>query len=239
MQPVTPGARLRLGGFVSLSSCDWPGELVATVFCQGCAWRCRYCHNPHLLAARPSGPVQWPDVVALMRRRVGLLDGLVFSGGEPTVQRSLSTAIREIRALGFRIGLHTAGPYPDRLNAILPSLDWIAFDVKAPFDGYAGITAVCGSGRHANESLRAVIASGVPYEVRTTVHPQLLDFRDLSVLAESLAGMGVMHYTLQRCRVDGCLDTTLAPAPPGQVTALAELLRGRFPHMKIAIRNLD
>ncbi len=234
-----PTAELRLGGFVSLSSCDWPGDLAATVFCQGCPWRCRYCHNPHLLGTHPSGSVQWPDVVELMRRRVGLLDGMVFSGGEPTLQSGLVAAIREIRALGFRVGLHTAGPYPDRLNAVLPSLDWIAFDVKAPFGDYAKVTAVSGSGEHAKESLRAVIASGVQYEVRTTVHPQLLGSRDLFVLADSLDGMGVTHYTLQGCRVDGCLDRTLAPAPPEQVTVLAEGLRGHFPHIKIAIRNVD
>ncbi len=234
-----PIAELRLGGFVSLSSCDWPGELVATVFCQGCPWRCCYCHNSHLLGAHAPGSVQWPDVVALMRRRVKLLDGLVFSGGEPTLQSGLVAAIREIRALGFRVGLHTAGPYPDRLNAVLPLLNWVAFDIKAPFRDYAAITTVRGSGEHAKDSLRTVVASGVQYEVRTTVHPQLLGLRDLFALADFLDGMGVTHYTLQRCRVEECLDKELAPFPPEQLADFVQRLRGHFPHMKIGMRNVD
>ncbi len=225
--PAPPGAELRIGGFVRLSSCDWPGELAATVFCQGCPWRCRYCHNTHLLPADP-GQIPWPSVLDFMRRRVGLLDGLVFSGGEPTLQQGLAAAMREVRALGFRVGLHTAGPYPERLAALLPLIDWVGFDAKAPFDDYARITSVPGSGARARESLLLVLASGVAYEVRTTVHPVLLDAAMLHKLAGTLTDLGVRHYTLQAFRSAGCPDSELESDATVPVPGLPEAVRARF-----------
>lgn len=215
-----------------LSGCDWPGELVATVFCQGCPWRCRYCHNTHLLDADRPGAVTWRSVTAFLRTRVGLLDGVVFSGGEPTLQHGLASAMRETRALGFRVGLHTAGPYPNRLNEVLALVDWVGFDVKAPFDDYPRLTGVPGSGERARESLLRLIASGVAHEVRTTVHPDLLDAATLCSLAGALADLRVTHYTLQACCATG---TDADPASGAAVSAafFPEPLRARFTSLTV------
>ena len=139
-------AELRIGGLARLSPCDWPGELVATVFCQGCPWSCAYCHNPHLIPPAGKTEVTWPELMSFLVSRRNLLDGVVFSGGEPTLQRALPEAMRAVRALGFRIGLHTAGPYPERLSAVLGLVDWIGFDVKAACKDYPRITGCPGSG---------------------------------------------------------------------------------------------
>ena len=85
---------LRVGGLVPLSTTDYPDHLSAVVFCQGCPWRCAYCHNPHLLPRRSDSEIAWPDVLAFLDRRRGLLDAVVFSGGEPTLQRALPDAMR-------------------------------------------------------------------------------------------------------------------------------------------------
>ncbi len=205
---------LAVGGLAPLSTCDWPGQLVATVFCQGCPWDCPYCHNPHLRPARCAGTVAWRDVLALLERRRGLLDGVVFSGGEPTLQAALPQAMRMVRALGFRIGLHTAGPYPDRLAALLPLVDWVGLDIKAPFDRYDSITGAPGSGDKARASLRHLLDSGVSYEVRTTVHPSLLNREDICHLMEQLASSGVGRYAVQAFRAAGCRPDRLPP--PGE-----------------------
>ncbi|NJO54558.1 MAG: anaerobic ribonucleoside-triphosphate reductase activating protein [Bacteroidales bacterium] len=207
---------LRVGGLARLSCCDWPGHLVATVFLQGCPWRCRYCHNPHLLPARGAEEIAWPDVLAFLEARRGLLDGVVFSGGEPTVQAALPAAVRAVRALGFRVGLHTGGGVPERLKAVLALLDWVGFDVKASFDDYARITGVPGSGEAARASLRLLLASGVACDLRTTVHPALLDDAALARLEDELAALGVTSR-LQPFRAGGCADVDLV----GQTSALA------------------
>lgn len=200
---------LAIGGFSSLSTCDWPGELVATIFCQGCPLCCRYCHNPDLIPAGAGTGPRFAYVLDVLARRRGLLDGVVFSGGEPTLQGALAEAIGAVRALGFRIGLHTAGPYPERLARILPDLDWIGFDVKAPFADYARITGVAGSGVRAQESLALVVASGVALETRTTVHPLLTGEDDLARLDADLAAFGLGPSRRQPFRADGCRDAKL------------------------------
>jgi pyruvate formate lyase activating enzyme len=78
---------LRVGGLTRLSATDYPGKLAAVVFCQGCAWRCDYCHNPELQPPRSTGEIAWPEVLAFLERRKGLLDAVVFSGGGPNQQR--------------------------------------------------------------------------------------------------------------------------------------------------------
>ena len=209
MKRVPRSAELRVGGLSRLSTCDWPGELVATVFCQGCPWACGYCHNPHLIPPNAEVDIAWPDVLAFLESRRGLLDGVVFSGGEPTLQAALPEAMRAVRALGLRIGLHTAGPYPGRLAEVLPLVDWIGFDIKAAFDEYEGITAVAGSGAKARESLLHVLASGVATDIRTTVHDALLDAAALERLAVDLDALGVGGHRLQAFRAAGCTNAAL------------------------------
>ncbi|MDO9221709.1 MAG: anaerobic ribonucleoside-triphosphate reductase activating protein [Thiobacillus sp.] len=200
---------LRVGGLTPLSTTDWPGMLAAVVFCQGCPWRCGYCHNPGLIPARSDSEIPWEDVLAFLHRRQGLLDGVVFSGGEPTLQASLVDAMREVRALGFKVGLHTGGAYPQHLAAVLPLLDWVGLDVKAPFADYARITGAPGSGERALAGLQQVLESGVAYEIRTTVHPTLLNDGAVTNLARDLAARGVKHYAIQAFRSQGCQDDFL------------------------------
>ena len=134
---------------------------------------------------------------------------MIFSGGEPTLQRGLSAAIASVRALGFKTGLHTSGAYPHRLQAILTELDWVGLDIKAPIGDYDKLTGCPRSGDRAWESVRLVLESGVQYEVRTTIHPALLSRDSLLRMAQSLAGMGVRNYVLQLCSTRHCLDQGL------------------------------
>ncbi|NDP47596.1 MAG: anaerobic ribonucleoside-triphosphate reductase activating protein [Sulfuriferula multivorans] len=200
---------LRVGGLTPLSSSDWPGMLVAVVFCQGCPWHCGYCHNPDLIPPRGEHEIPWQDVLAFLHRRQGLLDGVVFSGGEPTLQKELIPAIRAVRALGLKVGLHTGGMYPVRLAAVLPLVDWVGMDVKAPFADYPRTTGADGSGGRALESLRQVLAAGVDHEIRTTVHPLLIGDAELVALGKDLADRGVKHYAIQAFRTQGCQDAAL------------------------------
>lgn len=200
----TPAAEtLRIGGFTGLTTIDFPGRLAAVVFCQGCPWRCGYCQNPALLAAATPGDWRWDAIESRLHERRGLIDGVVFSGGEPTLQAALPDALARVRAMGFATGLHTAGMYPQRLQALLPLLDWVGLDIKAPAppDGhYDAITHTPGSGDKAWSSLDLLLDSGVAHECRTTWHAGLYDEQALDAMAAQLAGKGVTHWALQACR---------------------------------------
>ena len=203
---------LRVGGLTPLTTIDFPGRLAAVVFLQGCPWRCGYCQNPGLIAADAPGALSWGQVRAFLERRRGLLDGVVFSGGEPTLQAGLGDALREVRELGFEVGLHSAGMYPERLAGLLPSLDWIGLDIKAPLPEHDAVTGVPGSGAKARASLAHVLRSGIAYECRTTWHEGLFALDRLIALAQELAGLGVTHWSVQRCRIDGRPQAAPPPA---------------------------
>lgn len=164
---------LNIGGVTPFTTIDYPGEIAAVLFCRGCPWRCGYCHNEHLREPAAEGNVHWEEILSFLRSRAGLLDAVVFSGGEPTLQPGLAEAVREVKALGFKVGLHTAGAFPERLAMILPQLDWVGMDLKAPFEEYEAVTAVPGSGEAARESADLVRRSGVAHRFRTTLDPYL------------------------------------------------------------------
>jgi anaerobic ribonucleoside-triphosphate reductase activating protein len=150
--------------------------------------------------------LEWSAVIDFLNRRRGLLDAVVFSGGEPTLQDNLKSAISEVRDLGFRVGLHTGGIYPSRLGELLPLLSWVGMDIKAVFSDYDKVTGTPKSGERARESARRLLDSGVPYEFRTTVHPIYHTQDSLLQLAEELQQLGVKHYLLQEFRSHGCTD---------------------------------
>ncbi len=161
---------LTVAGLVRLSTVDWPGRMVSTIFLQGCPWNCIYCHNPDLIDCRTSGIMAWADVETFLQRRQGLLDGVVFTGGEPTRQRGLMDAMERAHTLGFQCGLHTMGAYPTLLRPLLPLIDWVGFDIKAAPTHYGSIIATdvrssigtVGS-RHAMESLDMLLDAGMAY----------------------------------------------------------------------------
>jgi anaerobic ribonucleoside-triphosphate reductase activating protein len=227
-------APLRVGGLVPLTTLDYPGQLACVLFCQGCAWRCRYCHNPALLCPRGEQEVPWVEVRAFLKRRQGLLDAVVFSGGEATLQPGLPAAMQEVRALGFKVGLHSAGIKPSAFKRVLPLSDWVGFDVKALEEETVLITGVSDSGRANWQSLELLLDSAVDYECRTTVHWQLTDCRRLQRLAERLAGMGVQHFVVQQARGGQMLDPALgASGCPVEVRELWTYLEQLFPRFTL------
>ena len=191
--------QLNIGGMTPFTTIDFPGHLAAVVFLQGCAWRCPYCHNPHLLEVNDKAN-DWPVLQTFLEARQGFLDGVVFSGGEPLLQSGLAEAIVDVKNMGFKVAIHTAGANPDRLKKYLPLLDWVGLDIKTSFDNYAQVTGIKGSGDKVRQSLDLLLASGIDYEVRTTVDANIFTRNSVLALAETLQKTGVTYYTLQECR---------------------------------------
>lgn len=205
----TAVSELNIAGLVPLSTVDWPDKLAAVVFLQGCPWRCPYCHNRQILDPRQVGAVSWSEVVELLDCRVGLLDAVVFSGGEALMQASsgaLPAALRHVRERGFLTGLHAGGAYPRALAQILDAglVDWVGLDIKALPEDYPRATGRAGAER-AEESLAALLAHPeVEHEVRLTLWPglaapdRLLDYALL--VATWVVDQGVRQFALQRYR---------------------------------------
>ena len=205
-------SELLIGGVETFSTVDFPGKLAAVVFMQGCPWRCPFCYNAVIQKIGQPTNFLWPKFIEFLGTRKGKLDAVVFSGGEPLVQDGLADAIREVRALGFEIGLHTGGYRPEHLEKILPLVDWVGLDIKAPFvaERYKAVTQT----NHLEkvlQSLDLLLKSGKDFECRTTCDPRLLSVEDIYVMAEALKAKGVKKYFLQQYRpVEGDKATTEA-----------------------------
>jgi pyruvate formate lyase activating enzyme len=159
-----------VAGLVPLTTVDYPNRLAMTVFTQGCPWRCPYCHNAGLRQVGQPVQLRWRRICDVLDRRRGCLEAVVFSGGEPTMQADLGTALQAVRERGFLTGLHTAGMFPERLRRWLPWLDWVGLDIKAPFDDrYARLTGDPSSAAKTRASLDLLMAAGIPFQLRTTV----------------------------------------------------------------------
>lgn len=206
LDPAPIAADLAIAGVEPFSAGDWPGRLSAVVFLQGCPWLCTYCHNVSIIDPRAPGQVTWAAVREMLGARRGLLDAVVFSGGEPTRQPGLADAMRQARTMGFAVGLHTAGAYPRRLSELLPLVDWVGLDIKAPVGKYSAITGVANSASPAFTSLQLVLDAGVPVQVRTTLDPTVLGSDDVAQIRETVTAMGVTDYVVQEVRTDGASD---------------------------------
>jgi pyruvate formate lyase activating enzyme len=214
---------LAVAGLQPFSSVDFPGRLAAVVFLQGCPWRCGYCHNADLQPRGAGAGPRWPELRDWLARRLGRLDGVVFSGGEPTLDPALPAALDELRALGYALGLHTAGLAPRRLAAVLPRLDWVGLDIKAPLGDaglHDGITGRRGSVRAVRESLALLQAAGVDFECRSTVHPRWFADVDLLRLVRELAD--VPRHVLQVARLADASGALRAPVAWPSPALLAE-----------------
>ncbi|WP_076465344.1 anaerobic ribonucleoside-triphosphate reductase activating protein [Actinomyces mediterranea] len=215
---------LQIAGMVPMSSVDWPGKFTASLFLQGCPWMCPYCQNVAIIDPKIPGVVAWSALEDLLARRHGLLDGVVFSGGEATRQIALAPAMRRVKEFGYAVGLHTAGPYPKRLEELLDEglIDWVGIDIKALPENYAAVAGRQGAGEKAWESLRILLDHPeVDYEVRLTVYPE--GPGDGAEVARRLRDMGVTCFALQQARALGTSEGFVAQAAgwDDQVAALA------------------
>jgi pyruvate formate lyase activating enzyme len=200
---------IQIGGVVPFTTVDYPGRMAAVLFCQGCPWRCAYCHNPHLQRfGKGASEWSWPKTMDFLREREGFLEAVVFSGGEPTAQVGLKEALQEVKALGYLTGLHTAGNYPERLEEVLPWVDWVGLDLKMPLNRkYEELTGQPGSSARVMQSWKRIEHSGVACQLRTTVHPKLHSAEDLDLIRITAQTWGAGEVVWQTCRereADAC-----------------------------------
>ena len=202
IEKMNQNSHIKIGGVETFSIVDFPSQVAAVIFMQGCPWRCPFCYNQALQKIGEPGSVIWEKFVEFLKQRKKVLDAVVFSGGEPLVQNGLGEAMDEVKALGYKIGLHTGGYRPSALEKVLTKVDWIGFDIKAPLEEER-YKKVVGSANHLKEvekSLKIIIDSNIDFECRTTCDPRILSIDDISKIADSLKALGVQKYSLQKYR---------------------------------------
>lgn len=187
---------LKIARWTTAEGDDWPGRTVLTILLQGCPWSCTSCQTPELRDPLVPGSVTWQRLRDVISRSRSGLDGVVFSGGEPTRQDGLADAMEQVRALGLPVGLHTSGSYPQHFAAVLSLADRVVLEIKAPATLYRAITGVGASAHKAFASLRLALDSGVDLQVRTLADRAVVTPEVLVGLRENLKAMGVKDHVV-------------------------------------------
>jgi len=203
---------MRIGGFQPFTLSDFPGCVAAIVFSQGCNFRCSYCHNEGLLCSTPDKGALIPqeEVLGYLDQRSGRVKGVVVTGGEPTLQPDLPLFLLRLRSMGLKVKLDTNGSNPQMLSQILLEglVDYVAMDVKAPWDAYGRVTGVACDVEAIRQSMRLVQCSGVEHEFRTTRVTPLLSSGDMDRISDQIPE-GSFHR-LQTFRPELALNPDLA-----------------------------
>jgi len=178
-----------IGGLTKCSLIDFPGKVSSVIFTQGCNFRCTYCHNPELVyPSLYTVPISNEQVIQFLERRAPILDGVVISGGEPTLQKDLLPFLIRIKAMGYLVKLDTNGSQPQVLRELLSSgvIDYIAMDIKSSFDNYTKVCSVNVNCQNIKKSIRMIEESRISYQFRTTYDTELLDINDLKEIRSFL-----------------------------------------------------
>lgn len=202
---------MKIGGIQKLSLVDYPHHTAIAVFTIGCNMRCGYCHNPELvLPERYADAIPVSDVLTFLKSRVGKVEAVVVSGGEPTMHADLPDFIRTIKKMGFLVKLDTNGTHPDMLRALYNEnlLDFVAMDIKGAPDRYQEIAARPIDIESIKDSIATIKASGVDCEFRTTLVKSLVSPSDLEEIGHLIKG--APRYALQRFRPGRTLSPQFA-----------------------------
>jgi pyruvate formate lyase activating enzyme len=197
---------VQIGGLQKVSMIDYPGKLSAVIFLSGCNFHCPYCHNPELAAVAAVTRIAEEDVMSYLDARRNLLDGVVISGGEPTLQPGLPDLCRALKACGYAVKLDTNGSVPDMLQALIRDrlIDCIAMDVKTDPDRYAPVLCTPDPAAAIRASIALIMRSGLPYEFRTTCFRPLVSALTMGRIASSIKG--AKAYAIQKFYAKETLD---------------------------------
>jgi len=193
---------MKIAGFQELSLIDFPKNLAAVIFTQGCNFRCPFCHNPQLIPNLGSGEyISEEDFFKFLDERHKLLDGVTITGGEPLLQENIEDFIKKIKDKGFLLKLDTNGLLFDKLNRLVSNkmLDYIAMDFKSSLNNYDSSSGVNTNIEAIKKSINLIMGSGIDYEFRTTVVAELHKKEDILKIAEFI--QGGMKYVLQKFEV--------------------------------------
>jgi len=191
---------MKIGGLLKFSTIDYPNHLSCVIFTQGCNWRCPFCHNPDLIAQKKASIIDEKKIHEFLASRVGFIEAIVISGGEPTVQKKLIPFIESLKKFNFKIKLDTNGSRADVVKQIVEKklIDYFAIDIKSSEKKYKASTGGSKYPKELKSTIDLIESSNIDFELRTTVVPNLVDKIDIEEIGKLYGGR--RKYILQEFR---------------------------------------
>ena len=203
-----------IGAIDKFTLIDFPGRTAAIIFTQGCNFRCPFCHNPELvLPDKFEKPIPLEDIISFLEKRKKLLDGVEFTGGEPTLQKDLIEVMRKIKKMGFQIKLDTNGTNPDILKQAFSEnlTDYVAMDVKSSLEKYYEISGVSVDTNKLAESIEIIKKYSPEYEFRTTVIKEFHDEVEIDKIGKMIEN--AKKYFIQKPHFDKTVKENFSRPP--------------------------
>ena len=199
-----------IAGFDKQSLIDYPGNISAVIFTQGCNFHCPYCHNSQLIARKGDASLPWEYVEQYLLKNRTLLDAVVITGGEPTLQSDLPEFIAKIREINLKVKLDTNGSNPEMLSSLIDSgaIDFVAMDIKSELtaEAYSRASGIRFDKPHLEKilcSINKIISSGIPHQFRTTWSHRLISPENIDAIKDFFAALKDETFIVQRCIEEG------------------------------------
>ncbi len=218
---------MNIQGFQKLTLLDYPDKMACTLFTGGCNLRCPFCHNSRLVINPPKTPeYSEEEVLDYLKKRQGILDGVVITGGEPLLQPDIADFIKKVRALGYSVKLDTNGTMPDKLIELVEAglVDYVAMDVKASPEGYPPAVGIGGYDlTKIDRSIKFLLQNKVDYEFRTTVVREFHSVFSMNALGEWIKG-AKRHYLQSFVDSGELIGFGLSGVPKSEMEEMKKIL---------------
>ena len=213
-------------GINKLSLLDYPGKVAAILYVDVCNFCCEYCHNWNtLIAPNDNDDIFFNDILSFLNKRVGVLDGVVISGGEPTLMPDLESKIKKIKELGYAVKLDTNGTNPEVVESLISQglIDYVAMDIKSSLDDYHRFVKSDQLIENVKKTIDLLKQNQIDYEFRITLIEEYHSENVINKIAELLNG--AKRFYLQQFKVsDGVLNKNLHPVDEGIANRYVEIL---------------
>lgn len=224
---------MRIAGFQKLTLLDFPGKVSCILFTQGCNFKCPYCQNSGLIGHENDELIDEEEIFSYLNKRKGVIDGVVISGGEPTVQADLVRFIRRVKDLGFLVKLDTNGSNPDILEELLKDnlLDYVAMDIKNPLALYKEVAGISPKVDKLKRSIELLKSCSIDHEFRTTIIKNIHDIDKIFEICSYVDGNKMYLQNFEQS--ENVLGANLESFSKEELLDIQKKMKGKYPNVKV------
>ena len=224
---------MKIAGFQKLTLLDFPGKVACILFTQGCNFRCPYCQNSGLIGHENEELISEEEIFSYLNKRKGVIDGVVVSGGEPTVQPDLEAFMRKIKDMGFLVKLDTNGSNPELIEKLIKDgvVDYIAMDIKNVLPLYISVASVKASAEKLKRSIEIIKSSSIDHEFRTTIIKNIHDIDKMKEICSYVGGDKMYLQNFEQS--ENVLGKNLESFSKEELIEISKVMKGNYPNVKV------